>query len=454
MLYADTIAALATPPGVGGVGIIRISGPQSLAIAQALIKPRRKGIWRSYQMRYGHVLDEHGQVVDEVLAVFFKGPRSFTGEDILEIHCHGGPLPLRRTLTLALAHGARLANPGEFSLRAFANGRIDLVQAEATLDVIEAQTNLGLSLALDQLGGGLSRDLRTLREQLMYPLAYVTALTDFPEDDVPSEELQQPLQQAQSLLSQLLAGADQGVVVREGARAALVGRPNAGKSSLMNALLRTERAIVTAIPGTTRDTLEETANLGGIPVVLIDTAGITETDDLVERIGVERSRAALSKADLVLLLIDGSQPLSPEDLVIAQLTHERPTIVIATKADLGQHADLTVLTQTHPKLRGSIAISSQASTGLDYLGTMVAEQLLGGLPLSDARLVTNPRHREALRRANAALEQAIQGLREGRPVDLIAIDLHEAIASLGEITGETVEHDLLNMIFSRFCIGK
>ena len=454
MLYADTIAALATPPGVGGVGIIRVSGPQSLAIAQALIKPRRKGVWRSYQMRYGHVLDEHGQIVDEVLAAFFKGPRSFTGEDILEIHCHGGPLPLRRTLTLALAHGARLANPGEFSLRAFANGRIDLVQAEATLDVIEAQTNLGLSLALDQLGGGLSRDLRTLREQLMYPLAYVTALTDFPEDDVPSEELQQPLQQAQSLLSQLLAGADQGVVVREGARAALVGRPNAGKSSLMNALLRTERAIVTAIPGTTRDTLEETANLGGIPVVLIDTAGITETDDVVERIGVERSRAALSKADLVLLLIDGSQPLSPEDLAIAQLTHERPTIVIATKADLGQHADLTALTQTHPKLRGSIAISSQAGTGLDYLGTMVAEQLLGGLPLSEARLVTHPRHREALRRANAALEQAIQGLREGRPVDLIAIDLHEAIASLGEITGETVEHDLLNMIFSRFCIGK
>ncbi len=238
MLYADTIAALATPPGVGGVGIIRVSGPQSLAIAQAVIKPRRKGAWRSYQMRYGHVLDEHQQVVDEVLAVFFKGPRSFTGEDILEIHCHGGPLPLRRTLGLALAHGARLANPGEFSLRAFANGRIDLAQAEATLDVIEAQTNLGLSLALDQLGGGLSRDLRSLREQLMYPLAYVTALTDFPEDDVPSEELLPPLQQAQSLLSQLLAGADQGVVVREGARAALVGRPNAGKSSLMNALLR------------------------------------------------------------------------------------------------------------------------------------------------------------------------------------------------------------------------
>ncbi len=216
----------------------------------------------------------------------------------------------------------------------------------------------------------------------------------------------------------------------------------------------TERAIVTAIPGTTRDTLEETANLGGIPVVLIDTAGITETDDLVERIGVERSRAALSKADLVLLLIDGSQPLSADDLAIARLTHERPTIVIATKADLTQQADLAALSHVHPNLRGSIAISSQAGTGLDYLGTMVAEQLLGGLPLSDARLVTNPRHRDALRRANSALEQAIQGFQEGRPVDLIAIDLHEAIASLGEITGETVEHDLLNMIFSRFCIGK
>ena len=271
---------------------------------------------------------------------------------------------------------------------------------------------------------------------------------------MPADELGAPLQAALEAIARLLAGADQGVIVRQGARAALVGRPNAGKSSLLNALLRVERAIVTAIPGTTRDTLEETANLGGVPVVLIDTAGITETADLVEQIGVERSRAALDRADLVLLLLDGSQPLSAQDAAIARLTHGRPTVIVQTKADLPPLAEVAPLAEAHPLLRGRVQVSAQTGAGLDELGATVAQILLGGLPLSDARLVTNPRHREALRQAHSAVAEAQVGLAEGRPVDLIAVDLHDAVARLGEITGETVEDDLLNMIFSRFCIGK
>ena len=454
MLYADTIAALATPPGIGGVGIIRISGPHAEFIVRAVFRPMRPGNWRPYQMRYGHLVNSDGVVIDEALAVVFRGPRSFTGEDVAELHCHGGPLPLRRVLEQILAHGARLAEAGEFTLRAFANGRIDLAQAEATLDVIEAQTTLGLRLALDQLGGGLSREVKAVRERLLYPLAYVTALTDFPEDDVPTDELGAPLHAALHDIERLLAGADQGVIVRNGARAALVGRPNVGKSSLLNALLRAERAIVTAIPGTTRDTLEETANLGGVPVVLIDTAGITETDDVVERIGVARSQAALARADLVLLLLDGSRPITPDDHAIARMTHERPTLFVRTKADLPTLAEIEPLTASHPNGRGVVAVSVHSGAGVAELGMAVAQVLLGGLPLSDARLVTNPRHRDALRRAQAAVAEALTGLGEGRPVDLIAVDLHDAVASLGEITGETVEDDLLNTIFSRFCIGK
>ena len=454
MLYADTIAALATPPGIGGVGIIRISGDQALSMGSRLVRPVRRGAWQAYRMRFGHVLADDGSLIDEALAVFFKAPHSFTGEDVFEIQCHGGPLPLSRTLEQTLMYGARLANHGEFSLRAFANGRIDLAQAEAMLDVIEAQTSLGLKLALDQLGGGLSREVKALREQLLYPLAYVTALTDFPEDDVPADELSVPLQNALAVCQHLLAGADQGMIVRHGARAALVGRPNAGKSSLMNALLRTERAIVTAIPGTTRDTLEETLNLGGVPVVLIDTAGITETDDPVEKIGVERSRAALERADVVLLLLDGSRPIIPDDMAIATLTYERPTIIVQTKADLPVVADIMPLVQAHPNVRDVVTISARERTGLDQLGQHVARLLLGGVPLSDAHLITNPRHRDALFRAQTAIQTALVGINNRLPVDLIAIDLHEAVAALGEITGENVEDDLLNTIFSRFCIGK
>ncbi|WP_043097237.1 tRNA uridine-5-carboxymethylaminomethyl(34) synthesis GTPase MnmE [Kallotenue papyrolyticum] len=455
MLYTDTIAAIATPVGEGGVGIVRLSGPDALAIARRIFQPRHGGdTYRPQLMRYGRVIDAEGRSVDEALAVFFKAPRSYTREDVVEIHCHGGALPLRRTLELALAAGARLAEPGEFTMRAFLNGRLDLAQAEATLDLIQARTATSLQLALEQLGGRLSREVRAAREAALGALAYLTALVDFPEDDVPEQDVLEPLRQARAQVAALVRSADQGILYRYGARAVLVGRPNAGKSSLLNALLRVERAIVTPIAGTTRDTLEETANLGGVPVVLIDTAGITATDDPVERIGVERSRRALATADLVLLVLDRAAALSDEDMAIAALTHGRPTVLVLNKADLPPQLDAQPLIAAHPTLRAQVTVSATTGQGLEELGATVARALLGGSALPGETLVTNPRHRDALSRALEQLDSALAALQAGLSVDLVAVDVGAVVQALGEVTGETVGEDLLTAIFSRFCIGK
>jgi tRNA modification GTPase len=455
MLYTDTIAAIATPVGEGGVGIVRLSGADALDLLRRLFRPMRGGQrFKPQMLRYGRIVDGAGQTVDEALAVYFKAPHSYTREDVVEIHCHGGALPLRRTLELALGYGARLAEPGEFTLRAFLNGRIDLAQAEATLDLIQARTQTGLQLALDQLGGRLSREVRQARDGLIGALAYLTALVDFPEDDVPEQEVLEPLRASLALVEQLYRGAEQGILYRYGARAVLVGRPNAGKSSLLNALLQVERAIVTPIAGTTRDTLEETANLGGVPVVLIDTAGITETADPVERIGVERSRRALASADLVLLVLDRSAPLTEEDLRIAQLSHSRPTIVVYNKADLPEQLDAAPLLAAHPTVRAETTTSAASGEGLAQLGETVARSLLGEAALTGETLVTNPRHREALSRSVDHLRSAVAALELNVPVDLVAVDVTAAVQALGEVTGESVGEDLLSTIFSRFCIGK
>ncbi len=454
MLYTDTIAAIATPVGEGGVGIVRLSGAEALAILQQIFRPVRGGQrYRPQMLRYGRIFDNE-EIVDEALAVYFKAPHSYTREDVVEIHCHGGALPLRQTLELTLRAGARLAEPGEFTLRAFVNGRIDLAQAEATLDVIQARTQTGMRLALDQLGGRLSRDVQRARDNLIGALAYLTALVDFPEDDVPEQEVLEPLRAALAQVEQLHQGADQGILYRYGARAVLVGRPNAGKSSLLNALLQVERAIVTPVAGTTRDTLEETANLGGVPVVLIDTAGITETDDPVERIGVERSRRALASADIVLLVVDQSAPLADEDLAIAELTYGQPTVLVCNKADQSSALDRERLVGAHPTLRAVATTSAATGEGLVELGETVARTLLGRSALAGETLVTNPRHREALHRGIEHLQSAVTAVEAGVPVDLVAVDVTAAVQALGEVTGETVGEDLLATIFSRFCIGK
>jgi tRNA modification GTPase len=456
----DTIAAIATAPGEGGVGIVRLSGPDAAAIAARIFRPLRPGPLRPYRLRYGHVVDPaSGAVVDEALAALMRAPRSFTREDVVELSCHGGPLPLQAVLALALAAGARLARPGEFTMRAFLNGRLDLSQAEATLDVIRARTDAGLALAQAQLGGWLAREVRAARAALLECLAYVSVVVDFPEDEVEPQDIGPQLRAGLAAVERLLRGADQGIIYRQGARAAIVGRPNVGKSSLLNALLRADRAIVTPIPGTTRDTLEETANLGGVPVVLVDTAGIRESDDTVERLGVERSRAALAEADLALLVLDAAHPLSPEDHAIAALTAAKPTLLVWNKADAagaGARLESAGDALRHQRVVAAARTSALTGAGVEELAGAIARALLGDAPAAagEARLVSSPRHRDALRRADEHLRGALSGWEIGHPPDLIAGDLTAALNALGEITGETVGDDLLDVIFSRFCIGK
>ncbi|NJN67072.1 MAG: tRNA uridine-5-carboxymethylaminomethyl(34) synthesis GTPase MnmE [Chloroflexaceae bacterium] len=456
MMYDDTIAAIATPPGEGGVGIVRLSGSHSLPIAQAIFRPRRPGPLRSHRVRYGQVVDpSDGRVVDEVLAVLMQAPRSFTGEDVVELSGHGGTLVMQEVLGLTLAAGARLAHPGEFSMRAFLNGRMDLTQAEAILDIIQAQTSTGLALAQAQLGGWLAREVRRIRTDLLEALAYVTVTIDFPEDEVDPQDLAPTLTACRQAVEHLLATADQGVIYRQGARVVLLGRPNVGKSSLLNALLRTNRAIVTPIPGTTRDTLEETANLDGIPVVLVDTAGISESADPIERLGVERSREALALADLALLVLDIHQPVSRDDRQIAELTLEKPTLVVWNKADLEPGHAPPHFPFAHPHLVGNVATSALTGAGMeDLVRTIVGALSVQGTAPGGSHLVTNPRHREVLSRAAAGLRAATEGQAAGVPADLLAGDLTTALNALGEITGETITDDLLDTIFSRFCIGK
>ncbi len=457
MIYDDTIAAIATPPGIGGVGIIRISGSDAVALTTSLFRPRRTGPLRSHTVRYGHIHNPvNDDLIDEVLVTFMQAPYSFTREDVVEISCHGGTLPLQRMLHLILQAGARLANPGEFTMRAFLNGRIDLTQAEATLDVIQAQTEIGLALAHEQLGGWLAQEVRRIRTPLLEVLAYLTATIDFPEDEVDPQDILPALQTSKQAIGHLLATASQGIVYRQGVRAVFVGRPNVGKSSLLNTLLRSNRAIVTPIPGTTRDTLEETANIQGIPVVLVDTAGMTESADPVERLGVERSRAALATADLALLVLDSQYPVGNDDALIAQLTVGKPTVIIWNKADMAYATLDTPLPIDHPHVLGQVATSTVTGAGIDDLAACMRETLVGkdAVAPSGAHLITNPRHRDTLDRAAQGMQAALASYEQGVPMDLLAGDITAAIHALGEITGETVTEDLLKTIFSRFCIGK
>jgi len=455
----DTIAAISTPVGEGGIGIVRLSGPEALSILQRLFKPGGCGAKRDgsftpapYHLHYGHIVDpETGERVDEVLVAYMPAPHTYTREDVAEIDCHGGIVPLRRVLALCLRQGARLAHEGEFTLRAFLNGRLDLAQAEAVLDIVRAKTEASLRVAMGQLGGGLSREVREVRSKLVETLAYLEASIDFPEDEIPNHDPTANLSTAIEHLERLLAQADQGIIYRQGVRTAIVGRPNVGKSSLLNALLRTSRAIVTPIPGTTRDTLEETINLHGIPLCLIDTAGIRKGRDPIEQLGVERSRRALERADLVLMMVDGSEPLAPEDEEIASLLGEKPALLVINKIDLPEVCDTSMLL---PEVR-RVRISALTGEGLPLLEEAIADLIFGGqVVTSDLPLVSSPRHQEILNRALAHLCDALHAHENGMPADFVTIDLTAAINALGEITGETASDDLLEAIFSNFCIGK
>ncbi len=463
----DTIAAIATPPGIGGIGVIRVSGTEAFDVVLPLL--RRPGgsteIPSSHVLTYGHIVNPHTQeILDEVLVAFMHAPRTYTREDVVEISGHGGPLVLQRMLRLVLAQGVRMAHPGEFTLRAFLNGRLDLAQAEAVMDLISSQTEVGQRLAMQQLRGRVSEQVQDARHALLGVIARIEASIDFPEEDVPTpqpEELRPLIEIAQQKVDTLLAGSEQGRLYRQGLRTAIIGRPNVGKSSLLNALLRTERAIVTPVAGTTRDTVEEVANLRGIPLHLIDTAGITPSTDPVERIGVQRSRAAAESADVVLLVFDSSERLTERDMQVSEELRamgfgakNRAMIVVVNKSDLPQQLQID-------EVRGMwsevpfVSTSMLTGTGLDHLEETLADLVLGGKVLSgESSLVTSARHQEALRRAAEHLRASLLPLEQRLPLDFVSIDLRAAYDALGEVTGETASEDLLERIFSEFCIGK
>jgi tRNA modification GTPase len=453
----DTIAAISTPIGEGGIGIVRMTGPEAASILQQLFVPASGPAPLRVEprsLRYGHIAEPAtGEWVDEVLAVYMPAPQTYTRQDVVEINGHGGIVALRRILALCLRLGARLAEAGEFTARAFLNGRLDLAQAEAVLDVVRAKTEVSLQAAVGQLAGRLSDEVRSVRATLVNALAHVEASIDFPEDEIPERDVGSDLEQARAALSRLLADADRGIVYRQGVRTAIVGRPNVGKSSLLNRLLRTNRAIVTDVPGTTRDTLEEVLNLQGVPLVLVDTAGISQqTDDLVERLGVERSRAALVQADLALLVVDASQPLTDADRAIAALVDGKPAIVVLNKTDLVE----TIPPARRPGIDApSVPVSALTGEGLDTLEEAIVETVFSGqATASEAPMVTSPRHKEALHRALDHVHAAHDAHRAGQLADLLAIDLTAAVNALGEITGQTAGEDLVETIFSSFCVGK
>jgi tRNA modification GTPase len=462
-LEVDTIVAAVTPPGEGGVGIVRTSGPLSLCLPEQLF-PTLPQPWDSHHLRQGRLVDPHTHgPVDEAMGVIMLGPHSYTGEHVFEIHCHGSPLVLERVVSICLAAGCRAARPGEFTLRAFLNERLDLSQAEAVLDVVRARTNAGLQLAVRQLSGWLTARIEPMRHELVGTLAHMEAMVDFVEDDIPPETdaaTREQLSTAMRTVDVLLEGAEQGIVLREGATLAIVGSPNVGKSSIMNALLGLERSIVTPIAGTTRDTIEERLEVRGVPFRTIDTAGITATDDLVEGLGVERSRKTLDDADVILLVLDLSRPpANLDEPAVAAVEavrggpHEpsRRLVIALNKSDLPEQLDPDPLIQ---RLQPDLVVRSSA-VALD--GVAALRHALGQAALGGERhdfVVGNVRHQEALRRARTALQAACDGIEDGTPLDLVSFDVREAAGALGEITGASVDDELLDRIFRDFCIGK
>jgi tRNA modification GTPase len=464
-MESDTIAAVVTPPGEGGVGIVRTSGPLSSILPSRLF-PNVSASWESHRLRQGRVIDPRsGDTIDQALGALMRAPASYTGEDVFEIHCHGSPLVLERVLAICLAEGCRAARPGEFTLRAFLGGRMDLSQAEAVLDVVRSRSNAALDLAVRQLSGWLSERIEPMRQRLLGTLAHMEAMVDFVEEDIPPQagsDVLGALAEVLNSVRALLDGAEQGIVLREGATLAIAGSPNVGKSSIMNLLLGADRSIVTPVAGTTRDTVEEALQVRGVPFRAIDTAGITETTDPVEALGVRRSRQALESADVVLLVLDRSRPFSGHDyLTIAAVTaaaaerdgssRRQRLVVTLNKADLPDNLDAG---ETLDALQPVALVESSALQpgGIDALREALAAAALGGE--RHEFVVGNVRHQDALRRAARDLETALGALESGTPLDLVSFDVKAAIRALGEITGKNVDDELLDRIFRDFCIGK
>ena len=457
----DTIAAISTAPGEGAIGIVRISGDLAISIASSIYQCGTKQLeeQKTHTIHYGHIVDpKSGEVYDEVMVSVLRAPKTFTREDIVEINCHGGIVAINRVLQLVLRMGARLAEPGEFTKRAFLNGRIDLSQAEAVMDLIRAKTDKSMQLAMRQLDGQLSHLIQNLRQEILNTLAQVEVNIDYPEyDDVEEMTLQLLREKTQQVLQgirALLNTASQGKILRDGLKTAIVGRPNVGKSSLLNVLLREEKAIVTDIAGTTRDTIEEYVNIRGVPLQLIDTAGIRETDDVVEKIGVERSRKALKEADFVLLLLNQSETLQEEDIRLLETTKGMKRIILFNKTDLPSKLSKEDIAP-YANEEEIVTTSMLNKEGIDQLEEKIAGYFFQGqMNERDATYLSNTRHIALLEKAEQALVEVQNGIEMEMPVDLIQIDFTRAWDLLGEITGDSVQDELLTQLFSQFCLGK
>lgn len=456
----DTISAISTPRGEGGIGIVRLSGPSSLSIIKKIFQPRNSRFWSkdiiTNTINYGHIVDpDSGEYIDEVLVSIMLAPRTYTREDVVEINCHGGNIPLNKVLELTLRMGARLAEPGEFTKRAFLNGRIDLTQAEAVIDIIRAKTDLCLKMAVNQLEGRLSKEIKNIRSVLVDALVNVEAVIDFPEDDLDILSYETIISMINSVITKLrylFDTADEGKIITEGIKGVILGRPNVGKSSLFNALLRENRAIVTAIPGTTRDPIEEFINLDGIPLKLTDTAGIRKADDVIEIESIERTKMHLDQADIVILVLDATEGLMKDDKEIISLLNDKKTIIVINKIDLVSNPEFEKeLMNSKPIVR----ISALNETGLDKLKESIRNIVFKkDFLTADSVFVTRTRHKKAIKDAIESLELVIASCKEGMSPEFIAVDLRGAIKSLGEIIGETTSSEILEQIFSRFCIGK
>ena len=459
MFIDDTIAAIATAPGEGGIGIIRISGEKSLQVAQSIFKSKSGKMIKDYNARtliYGTVVDNE-KVIDEVLVAYMKGPNSYTAEDVIEINCHGGFISVKKILELILSKGVRLAEAGEFTKRAFLNGRIDLSQAEAIIDVIKSKTDMAHEVAQSQLEGSLAKKIKDLRMNVTEVLAHLEVSIDFAEEDVEEityQTLEEKALELRNEIKKLYDTAESGKILRDGLKTVIVGKPNVGKSSLLNSILGENRAIVTDIAGTTRDVIEEFVNIKGIPLKIVDTAGIRETEDVVEKIGVEKSRESFSTADLVIMVLDASRKLSEEDMEILESLKNKKTIVLLNKMDLEPQIELEKI-EEFVNSEDIIKISALKHQGIEELQDKIEAMVYhGSVKNSPNLMITNSRHKDALFKAYESINDAISAIEQRMPYDFIEVDFKNIWDYLGYINGDTVREDLLDTIFANFCIGK
>lgn len=463
-MFSDTIAAISTALGEAGIGIIRVSGKDAIKISDQVFKGKgRKKLAElpGFTVRYGKIVDRNGATIDEALALVMREPNSYTGEDVVELQCHGGVVVQQRILELLLSLGARLAEPGEFTKRAFLNGRMDLSQAEAVIDIIRSKTDRSLDVAVNQLEGSLSRRIQSLREKLYDLVVQVEAAIDFPEDDIPEigiETMKSVILDAVNEVTKLIDTADNGKVLREGLKTVITGKPNVGKSSLLNRLLDENRALVTDIPGTTRDTIEEVLNINGIPLRLIDTAGIRSSEDQVEQLGVKRALELVKEADLILHVLDISRELESEDIQLLTQLKDRKRVIIINKIDLPRQWDSRSYLLNSGYIDDGVPVVEISLTedDLEPLLDCIISLIMGGVVQIEREnaIITRSRHKHALIEARTDLEQAMETLDQGLPLDLISIGLNGALEHLGEITGETVRENIIERIFAQFCIGK